>query len=401
MRDLQYFEQNVNNRFGTSAAPEIDAALLPETASDIPLKWRRIASSDVSVLDDGSDLARKVKSALCQDGCIFLPIHPFEVDRWPGETLIESGKISVSASYRTVFFEPDEGGILADVADGDMAFMLKLHLEHPLPGIDGDRRLTRQIVEKCVTLSPSLQQIMQSSPLGARCEILPEFLGISNDETGVLFRQVPKSSVMPLFSLFSPDPGLANAESHIEASLRSIFGDDPSKAAAAMGEQLARPLLRPLFVGFRSGFSLEMHAQNVLFRPGQSALLDKVYFRDLEGVVFSNRYRVAQGLEPLFGSYDNTALVSDFRSMTRWFNRNVDHDLGRVFTASLNALVSCGYFGEQERKAAVRSIRRAARECVVEAGVGRLNWPGRILPISRSPYGSGLGKGHYYLTTYR
>jgi hypothetical protein len=144
-----------------------------------------------------------------------------------------------------------------------------------------------------------------------------------------------------------------------------------------------------------------MHAQNVLFMPGESTLIDKVLIRDLEGVVFSNRYRVAQGLEPLFEDYDNAALVSDYKSMTRWFNRNVDHDLGRVFTASLNALVNSGYFGERERATAIKSIRRAMRQCVSDAGVGHLNLPGRILPISRSPYGSGLGKGHYYRTQYR
>lgn len=401
MHDLKYFEQNVNNRFGTSAAPAIEASLLPETASDVRLKWRRIPSSEVSFFDDGSELAHEVNSALCQDGFVYIPVHPFEVDRWPGEAFVESGKISVSASYRTVFFEPDDGGILSGVANHGAAIMMKLHLEHPLQGIDGDRRLTRKIVEKCVTLSPFLQSMMQGDPLGARCEIVPEFLGMSNDETGVIFRQIPGRGVMPLFSLFSPDPELQDADSHIEASLRRIFGDDAGQAATAIGEQLAKPLLRPLFVGFASGFSLEMHAQNVLFMPGESALLDKVYFRDLEGVVFSNRYRVAQGLEQLFEGYDNTALDSNFRSMTRWFNRNVDHDLGRVFTASLDALVRCGYFGEQERASAVRSIRRTVRQCVGESGVGRLNLPGRLLPISRSPYGSGLGKGHYYRTKYR
>jgi len=350
MHDLKYFEQNVNNRFGTSAAPAIDASLLPETASDVRLKWRKIPSSEVSFFDDGSNLAQDVTSALCQDGYVYLPVHPFEVDRWPGEEFVESGKISVSASYRTVFFEPDDGGILSAIAGRDSAVMMKLHLEHPLPGIDGDRRLTRRIVEKCVTLSPLLQAIMQEDPLGAGCEIVPEFLGMSNDETGVIFRRMPGHGVMPLFSLFSPDSELQDAESHM---------------------------------------------------PGESALLDKVFFRDLEGVVFSNRYRVAQGLEQLFEGYDNTALVSNFRSMTRWFNRNVDHDLGRVFTASLDALVNCGYFGEHERASAVISIRRAMRQCVRESGVGRLNLPGLLLPISRSPYGSGLGKGHYYRTRYR
>jgi hypothetical protein len=126
-----------------------------------------------------------------------------------------------------------------------------------------------------------------------------------------------------------------------------------------------------------------------------------VFYRDLEGVIFSNRYRVAQGLDPLFEEYDNSALVSNYGSMTRWFNRNVDQDVGRVFTASLDALVNCGYFGDRERATAVQSIRNVARQCVRESGVGRLNLPGRILPISRSPYGNGLSKGHYYRTRYR
>ena len=55
MHDLKYFEQNVNNRFGTSAAPAIDASLLPETAADVRLKWRKIPRSDVSIFEDGGD----------------------------------------------------------------------------------------------------------------------------------------------------------------------------------------------------------------------------------------------------------------------------------------------------------------------------------------------------------
>jgi hypothetical protein len=401
MRDLKYLEQNVNDRFGTSAAPAIDASLLPETAADHRLKWRKLPGNDVTILDDGSDIAGQLRSALQRDGCVLLPIHPLEADRWPDEEFIESGTVSASASYRTMFFEPEPGGLLSGVANSGMTLMMKLHLERPLPGIDGDRRLSRQIVQKCIILSTGLQKVMREDPLGAKCDIAPEFLGVSNDETGVIFRRLPRAGILPLFSLFSTDPELPDAGSHIELALRRLYGDDTSRAAAEFGAQLASPLLRPLFAGFRAGFSLEMHAQNVLFMPGESTLIDKVLIRDLEGVVFSNRYRVAQGLEPLFEDYDNAALVSDYKSMTRWFNRNVDHDLGRVFTASLNALVNSGYFGERERATAIKSIRRAMRQCVSDAGVGHLNLPGRILPISRSPYGSGLGKGHYYRTQYR
>jgi len=401
MRDLKYFEQNVNNRFGTSAAPAIDESLLPETATDHRLQWRKVPDGDVTILDDGSDIAGQLRSALHRDGRVLLPIHPLEADRWPDEEFVESGTVSASASYRTMFFEPQPGGLLSGVANPGMALMMKLHLERPLPGIPGDRRLSRQIVQKCVILSTFLQKVMQEDALGARCEIAPEFLGVSNNETGVIFRRLPRRSVLPLFSLFSADPELPGAGSHIEFALRRLYGNNASRAAAEFGTQLASPLLRPLFAGFRAGFSIEMHAQNVLFSPGESTLIDKVYIRDLEGVVFSNRYRIAQGLDPLLEEFDNDALVSDFRSMTRWFNRNVDHDLGRVFTAALNSLVSSGYFGERDRETAILSIRRSARECVRKAGVGHLNRPGRVLPISRSPYGNGLSKGHYYRTRYR
>jgi hypothetical protein len=400
-RDLKYFEQRVNNRFGTSAAPAIDASLLPETATDVRLQWRRIPIEEVSFFDDGSDVARDIRSALCEDGYALMPVHPFEVDRWPNAKFIESGSISVSASYRTMFFEPDAGGLLSNQVTNGMAMMLKMHLERPLPGIPGDRRLTRKIIEKCVALSPVLQSIMRANPLGHGCEIIPEFLGLSNDETGVIFRQLPAVGAMPLFSLFSPDPELADGGSYIESKLRRLYGDDAAGAAADLGEQLARPLLRPLLLGFREGFSLELHAQNVVFQPGESTLIDRVFIRDMEGVIFSNRYRAAQGLEPLFTDYDNNALVSDYSSMTRWFNRNVDHDIGRVFTATLNALVDAGYFSAGERAIAVRSIRTAMRQSVTEARVGRLNLPGRVLPISRSPYGNGLSKGHWYRSRYR
>ena len=401
MRDLKYYEQKVNNRFGTSAAPAIDASLLPETATDRRLAWREVPLDKAEVHADGSGIAAKVAAALTRDNGILVPIHPVEADRWPGERFVESGAIQVSASYRTVFFEPDSGGLLAGVAGPEDVLMMKLHLERPLPAIPGDRRLSRQIVHKCITLSAQLQKVMADDELGSQCEVVPEFLGIASDDTGVIFRKLPRHGVMPLFALFSPDPALDGAGSHIESTLRQLYGDDAARAAAQLGEQLARPLLRPLFAGFRAGFSLEMHAQNVLFRPGDAALIDRVYVRDLEGVVFSNRFRETLGLEPLFQDTNNTALVSAYRSMRRWFNRNVDHDLGRVFTASLDALVGSGYFGEPERAAAVRSIRRVARQCVREAGLGRLSAPGRFLPISRSPYGNGLSKGHYYRTRYR
>jgi hypothetical protein len=401
MHDLEYYEQKVNNRFGTSAAPPIEASMLPETARPHALPWRRIPAADITWFDDGSDDARAVAGALRQEDAVLMPIHPLETDRWPDESFVESGLVSVSASYRTMFFKPEKGGILDSAAGSPETLMMKLHLERPLPGIDGDRRISPQIAQKCVSLSTFLQETMASDPLGADCEIVPEFLALSGAGTGVIFRRLPAAPVLPLFALFSPDEQLAGGESHIDAALRRLYGDDSMRAADAIGDELARPLLRPLFAGFRHGFSIEMHAQNVLVRPGATALIERVFLRDLEGVVLSNAYRIARGLEPVFTDLDNPALTGNQVPMSRWFNRNVDHDLGRVFTASLDALERSGYFGQRERARAIRSIRAATRETVREAGLEPLNRPGRWLPVSRSPYGNGLGKGHYYRVRYR
>ena len=401
MHDLKYYEQKVNNRFGTSAAPPIESSMVPETARPHALPWRRIPATMLAVFDDGSDDARAVIEALRQEDTVLVPVHPLETDRWPGETFVESGFVSVSASYRTMFFEPETGGVLDSVPGGPGALMMKLHLERPLPGIHGDRRISPQIAQKCISLSPFLQEALASDQLGADCEVVPEFLGLSGADTGVIFRRLPPGPVLPLFSLFSTDRQLPDGDSHIDVALRRLYGDDSMRAADAIGDELARPLLRPLFAGFRHGLAVEMHAQNVLFRPGSTKLIERVFVRDLEGVVLSNSHRVARGLEPVFAELDNPALTGDRTAMTRWFNRNLDHDLGRVFTASLDALERSGYFGERERARAIRSIRAATRRTVREADLGELNRPGRWLPVSRSPYGNGLSKGHYYRTRYR
>jgi hypothetical protein len=401
VRDLKYFEQNVNDRYGTSAAPSDLRELLPEHSAQFRLRWARVSSGNVEIFTDGSPLAQAVQSSIRDGENVFIPIHPLEESRWSSDMLVESGTISVSASYRTVFFEPDANGLLSGCADVQNAVMLKLHLERPLRGIDGDRRLTRDKIEKCVELSTVLRDQVKLDPLGQQCEIIPEFLGLSHSKSGVLFREIPVSDVMPLFSLSSIDTGNPTAPTYIEHWLRGQYGENSQEAAGEFGFQLARPLLRSLFAGFRAGFSMEMHAQNVLIRPGGDSLIDRVYFRDLEGVVFSSRFRAERGLEPLFDNLDNDEIDDNRVSMTRWFNRNVDHDLGRVFSGALQALKSSGYFDERCQKIAVQTVRDTLRECVKDAELQSLNWPGRLLPVSRSPYGNGFSKGHYYSTRYR
>lgn len=399
MRDLKYFEQHVNERFGTAAAPPLAAAMLPEASARHPLKWRRVPRAAVAVFGDDSGLARAVAAATTVDDDVYMPVHPLEESRWPGQPLISSGFISISASYRTVFFEPEPGGLLAGVVDDERALMIKLHLEVPLPGIHGDRRLDVARVEKCVTLGPALEQVLAGDALADRLRVVPEFLGHAATDHGVLYRAIPRTGIVPLFSLTSLDP--ERGDSLLSSWLRARYGEDMTLAASELGDQLARPLVRSLFAGFRAGFSLEMHAQNTLIAPGTTDLVETVYFRDLEGVVFSNAYRTERGLEPLFQGVDNAELKNESGSMVRWLNRNLDHDLGRVFDAALADLARSGLFGRQENRLAIRSIRRVVRQTVAEAGIERLFRPGRWLPISRSPYGNGLSKGHYYRTRYR
>lgn len=401
MDNLEYFERFVNDRYGTSDPPEILQEFLPEFAVRHRLSWVRVKHTDAEILTDGSQVAEEYAQKLRVGEDVMIPVHPLEMGRWSAESLMESGAISVSASYRTVFFEPELNGMFANTLGEDQYIMMKLHLEHPLPGVPGDRRLTQEKIEKCVALSSILQDEIKSDALGDQCEIVPEFLGVACKKSGVLFRRLPRVGLMPLFSMFSRDQNRPENAPYIVGKLRSVYGDDATKAAREFGRELARPLLRSLFAGFRRGFSLEMHAQNVLFRPGEDSLIDKVYFRDLEGVVFSSRFRRRLGLPALFGSLDNAELDTDFPSMTRWYNRNVDHDIGRVFAASLHALSEAGYFQPSDCKIATRALKTTARDCVKEAGLIRLDAPGRYLPLSRSPYGNGLSKGHYYRTRFR
>jgi hypothetical protein len=89
----------------------------------------------VEIFNDGSDMALKIASSTMDDGHVNLPIHPLEESRWPDEKLTSSGFISISASYRTVFFQPEPGGLLSDALTDNHNLMIKLHLEVPLPGI--------------------------------------------------------------------------------------------------------------------------------------------------------------------------------------------------------------------------------------------------------------------------
>ena len=146
---------------------------------------------------------------------------------------------------------------------------------------------------------------------------------------------------------------------------------------------------------------MEMHAQNTLISLGEDNLVGRVYFRDLEGVVFSNKFRVERSLKPLFPDVANDELLWEGSSMRSWFNRNIDHDLGRVFEGALTVLVARGVLDGKQKSIAIASIQKVTRDAIRSAGLESIAWPGRVLPFSRAPWGNGTRPGHYFSTRFR
>jgi len=399
--NLIYYEQQVNDRQGTSAAPQIRAEYLPENASPVTLPWKVISKEKISVFSTDSRISKYFHQELLESDRVLLPVHPMDEKHYCADKVAQSGKIEFSASYRTVFYEPERGGLFADLIGDDEVLMLKLHLVEPLPGIPGDRRLTRQIIDRCVSLSNVLGKEVGRDPMAEQLEIIPEFFGMTDGETGVLLRLLPRIGLVPLFSLYSGDSRNRHRPPLIVERVREIFGNDSNRAARLMGTMLARPLVRSLLAGFRAGISLEMHAQNTLVQLGDDELISRVYFRDIEGVVLFNDYRIAHGLEPLFLDSEFADSLDPKASIHRLYNRNLDHDLGRIFAGSLVALQEYGFLTDHEVRIATQSIKTATAEAVKEGEMDKMGRLGRLLPFSRAPWGNGLRFGHYFRSRFR
>lgn len=116
-----------------------------------------------------------------------------------------------------------------------------------------------------------------------------------------------------------------------------------------------------------------MHAQNTLLQLGADRLNEQVLFRDLEGVVFSDRYRRRQGLPALLPNLVNEELLWTGDSMRRWYNRKLDDDIGRTLQCILEVFSLIGYFDEEMFSLADRSIRRETRATVAKAGLSGLH----------------------------
>jgi hypothetical protein len=397
--ELVHLEQRVNERLGTDPPPVIPGELLPEAGQWLPMRWARLPRASLRFLADEPSQDPVLERALAAgEGQALFPVHPLVAPGYPRDALVTSGRFTVSASYRTVFFEPDPGTPLAGLRAPGERLMIKLHLDDPLPGIAGDRRLTPRKTEKCIRLSGLMPAELQSA---ARFTVLRERFGILHGERGAIFRRVPADGVLPVFSLFSRDPARPDEPPWLLARLRERF-QRPAEAAAALGELLAAPLADPVMAGFRAGLSLEMHAQNTLVRPAaDGALFDEVLFRDLESVVVLPGLRARFGLPPLDIDTSNAEYFTEPRIASRWFNRNVDHDLGRALRWTLRVLEREGYFSPADVALARRSVRHAIRQRIRFHGVGALARAGRWLPYSRSPYGSGRRPGHWYRTEFR
>jgi hypothetical protein len=394
-RDLVHLEQRVNDRIGTDPAPPLPPELLPDRGGWQPLSWLHVPENELELFCDRPDASAAWRQALrCGPHQTLFPVHPLLERHLPNFPRAEMGRFAVSASYRTVFYEPVAGSPLAALLPLDHWMVVKLHLDEPLPGIPGDRRLTRDKVRKCVALSSVLPELVSS------VSVVREPLGLVYGDRGALLRFVPKKNVVPVFALFSRDSARP-AEQLILLREFDRLGLTPSQVAERYGDLLAQPLIRAACAGFDQGFSFELHAQNTLVELGGQRLIQRVLFRDLESVLYFPRYRLSRGHAPLPMLEGNRELLPTPAEPLRWFNRNIDHDIGRILRGSLQALERVGFFSARDRRNAMRSCRSAHRAVVDEFGLRGLDWPGRRLRVSRSPYGRGLRRGDYYRPEFR
>jgi hypothetical protein len=401
LSELVYYEQHVNDRFGTSSADSVPEFMRPETGSCVPLCWQRVPAGEAEVVAEQSVDDGKITRHAGHDGFLLYPLHPLEADKVRASEIVESGHIRFSASYRTVFYYPEDGGPFSSYCDPGQCLMIKLNLTEKLPGIPGDRRLDRDTIRRCVQVGPVIVRELSAIAPDTPLRIVTEPFGIVVGDTGALFRPITKQGIVPLFSLFSRDARNEEGHTLLEAELRERYAEDPMESAKRFGDDVAGPLVRALLDGYRCGFSLEMHAQNTLISIGDDRLIDRVHFRDLEGALVSNSLRERLGLRPIRLEGKNVFGDEDAFPVGRIFNRNLDHDLGRVFRGCLNALHKSRYFGSRERRAAQSSIRRAVRTALCEAELPIAHVGPRILPISRAPWGSGLRPGHWFRAEFR
>ena len=402
--DLVDLEQYVNDRRRSSPPPDIPSDLIPETSPARPMLWVVLQASEVKILSDSSygQIPKYGDGLFGEQGrVIYFPIHPLQLDYYRGKKIIESGTARISAAYRTFFYEPDKKGPVRLGPPSGSSLMLKLHLDDPLPGIQGDRLLTYEKVTKCLSVSRELRVLEKKGKLAPCLSILPEEIGLVNENRGVIVRRLPLAKLVPAFSLSSPDYRDSDKEILASTILRQAQETTGASTTDLFGEVFVKPLVNGLLSALRYGFSLEMHMQNVLFHFQDSGLVKKIFYRDLEGVIFSNKFRLSQNLPELFKKDQNPELYQHGELFRRYFNRNIDHDLGRIFDNLLVMLEKTGFFKKHEIHLAIKSTRRAVRNAIYEFGFKKWAFWNQLLRVSRTPYGNGTRPVHYYHCRFR
>jgi hypothetical protein len=402
--DLIYLEQFVNDRRRSSPPPDISPFLIPETSSGYPMLWVALPKDEVIIF---SDRANGELPSYCHGlmdekrRVVHFPIHPLQVDAYKKNRIIRSGKAFISASYRTIFYQPDKDSKKLLFQPPGCRIMLKLHLDNPLPGIQGDRRLSPEIVLKCLSLSRELSLLEKSGKLNSYLRIITEEVGLIHENRGALIRILPDLPLVPAFSLSSPDIKNPKKEILVAAILRKAKEATGADMIELFGSIFIEPLVFSLLSAFRQGFSLEMHMQNVLMHFSEQGLVENVYYRDLEGVIFSREFRYKHGLPELFSNDNNPELFRNSDKFRKYFNRNIDHDLGRIFENLLIALNRSNLFRTKEIPLIVKYIRKIIHKAMQKYNFNQWAFLNHWLRVSRTPYGKGIHPSHYYFCKFR
>lgn len=399
------FEQYVNDRRrSSSSATGLPPDLMPDTAPIRPMLWAVLPKNEVTFLSDAADgnIPDYCKGLIDnQKSVVYFPIHPLESTAYSEYELIESGSARVSASYRTFFYEENPQGVIKFAIPQRSRLMIKLHLQEPILGVEGDRRLTPEIIEKCILFSRELEKLRVQGELYTKLLVAREEVGMLHRDRGAIIRRLPAGQIIPAFSLSSLDGRDSSREIMCIAILQKAQEMTGVATPELFGEIFARPLYESLLSAFVQGFSLEMHMQNTLFKFSSNGFVKNIIYRDLEGIVFSDKFRVAHGLSPLFNGIDSEILHKNSDEYRRFFNRNLDHDVSRILENILDANLEQGYWTLQDVKMAAKSVKRILREELARYGLVAWALLPRLFKISRSPYGNGTRRFHYFKCRFR
>lgn len=405
VENLADLEKYVNDRRrSSSCATSLPSDLIPDTAPDRPMLWVVLPKSEVKIISD-SEGGNAPDYCNClinnKKNVAYFPIHPLEVHAYKGYEIIESGIARISASYRTFFYENSSDSPIYFNPPEHSQLMVKLHLEKPLSGVEGDRRLTPAITQKCILFSRELGKLKSEGKVYSKLFFAQEEVGLLHGNRGAIIRRLPDEQLIPAFSLSSLDRRDSDREIICISILRRAQEVTGEASATLFGEVFARPLFESLFSAFSQGFSLEMHMQNTLFQFNNSGFVGKIIYRDFEGIVFSDKFRMLRGLPLLFDESNLSELHENANKFRLFFNRNLDHDISRILQNILDANLEQGFWNAKEYSIAVKSVKQVLREIMSRYGLTWWSfWP-RLFKLSRTPYGNGTRRFHYYKCFFR